>query len=150
VGLAAALFLGFNGLAFIAMLRWGAWPERIAAVLTMAYIVVSIFANPLDFGDLQVGIALTDVAYLIGLIVLMERWGRWWLVVAASAQLGVIVTHVLPFMAPGDSVMASYALRMGFWVVISLTFFIGAWEAWADRRYRLEETHHGESHHSPT
>jgi hypothetical protein len=80
--------------------------------------------------------------------VLTERRGRWWLVLATSAQLGVIITHIIPLIAPGDSVMASYALRMGFWIVISFAFFIGAWEAWADRRYRLEETQfHGQSRH---
>ncbi|CAN5194451.1 hypothetical protein BH09PSE1_BH09PSE1_19400 [soil metagenome] len=149
--MAAAIFLGFNILAFVALLRWGDRPERITVAMTIVYIAVSMVAGPLDIGDWRFGIALIDLMYLIGLVVLTERRGRWWLVLATSAQLGVIITHILPLIAPGDSVMASYALRMGFWIVISIAFFVGAWEAWADRRYRLEETHsHGQSRHHPS
>ncbi|CAN5439027.1 hypothetical protein BH10PSE1_BH10PSE1_21530 [soil metagenome] len=140
------ILLGFNALGFVALLRWGDWAERIAVAVIVVYIAISPFSALLLAGPWRLGTALSDAALLFALIVLTDRWGRWWLVLAAAAQVGVVVTHIVPLLVSGDPARASYTLRMIFWLVISLTFFIGAWEAWADRKYRLEETHHGESH----
>lgn len=145
-----AILYGFNALGFIALWRWGEWPERVAAAMTVVFIAVTPFVGQLHLGSWRVGVGLSDLALLIGFVILSERRGRWWLILASSAQLAVVVTHIVPMLVPGEFALAGYVLRLGFWLLISITFFIGAWEAWADRRYRLEETHHGQSRPNPS
>lgn len=147
--IATAILYGFNALGFGVLLRWGGRPERVAAMLMIAFIAATPFASALRIGDWRIGTALCDLVLLIGLLVLSERHGRWWLIFAASAQLVVVVTHVVPILASDEFALAGYFLRLGFWLLISITLFFGAWEAWADRKYRLEETRHGESYNPP-
>lgn len=126
-------------LAALVLLVWrGERPERIAALMIVALLVLEPLLDPLRINAWRVGGGLVNLALFAGFVWLAERWDRWWVVLAASVQLLLVLTFLMPLMTDEFSVRTGIALRLGLWAVISIILFIGAWEAWAAQRFARE------------
>lgn len=136
------VLLAANLIAALLLVWKGGRPERIAAVLILALLVLEPLAYPVRINAWRVGGGLVNLVFFLGLVWLAERWDRWWLVFVAAFQLLLIVTFLMPLMTDEFSVRTGIAIRLGLWAVISLLLFFGAWEAWADRRFVREGAHH--------
>lgn len=132
------LLLAANLVAFVLMWRFGDKPERYAVALVVTALVAGVFAQDWVAGSWRFGVALVNLALFLGLWGLAERSARWWLIGAAGLQLVSVLTHLLPLMTHENLVNTGVIARKAVWFVISGLFFIAAWEAWADRLFRLE------------
>lgn len=130
--------LAANFAAVVLLLWRGERPERIAAVMVLVLLVMEPLAYPFRINAWRAGGGLVNLAFLIGLVWLSERWDRWWLVFAAALQMLLCLTFMMPLMTNEFSVRTGVALRLGLWGGVSLFLFAGAWEAWAARRYARE------------
>lgn len=120
------------------MLRFGGWPERLGVALVAIYFALEILLGGMMFGNWRIGASIANLVLFVGLWTMSERWGRWWLVVAGGLQLVIVLTHVLPFTNPVHLINTGVILRKLGWAAISAVLFVAAWEAWADKRFRLE------------
>lgn len=134
--------LAANVLALLLLLLRGERPERIAAVLVIAILVIEPLAYPLRINAWRVGGLLVNLGLFVGLAWLAERWDRWWLIFVGGLQLLLTMTFLMPLMTDEFSVRTGIALRLGIWGAISLIFFVGVWEASAARRFAQEAAQH--------
>lgn len=136
MSLAIALY-ATNCAGFAALLRWGAAVDRLAVMAIAIFFVATPLIGPLEFGTWRVGYALVDTALCLALCWLADRRRRrWWLVLAAGALFLTAITHVIPVFAPDEFSMPGFFTRQGMWMLISAPLFAGAWESWADSKFR--------------
>ena len=128
-----------NALGLAAIVRLGGKEDRIAALLFVVAIAVTPWADGILLGNWRLGAALVDLALLLGFWILAERYERWWLVMATGFQLIAVITFLVPWLMPGAYFMwTGVTIRLAVWVLLSVTFFVGAWESWAARRFAKE------------
>lgn len=132
------ILLAANTIALGLLLWRGEWPERIGAALIATAIVAEPFVQGLQIGTWRLGLLLVNLSLFAGLIVLSERWDRWWTVFAAAFQLILVLTFLMPVMTSEFSNHTGVVIRLCLWAIISFILFAGAWEAWAARRFARE------------
>lgn len=135
------LLLVFNLVALGAVAWRGDRCERITVAVILAAILVEPFLQPIQISTWRIGVAVGNVALFLALWLLAERAERWWLVFAASIQLLIVATHLIPLTTDQSYTWSGVSLRLGLWSVLSLILFVGAWEAWAARKYAQEGAH---------
>lgn len=136
-----AFLLPANLIALALLLRYGGTEDRLGAVVFAGALIITPFVDHVLWGSWKAGAAGVDVLMLIGFWILAERYDRWWLVMAAGFQLIAVITFVIPWFQPGAYfVWTGVTLRIGVWLLLSITLFIGAWEAWAAQRFAREAT----------
>lgn len=91
------------------------------------------------WNGMRAGLLAMDLLCFVGLWLLAERAGRWWLVLAAGFQLIGLLGHLAPFLAQERLAWALITLLWGVWTLVSITVFFGVWEVLADRRFAREE-----------
>ncbi|HEY1071765.1 hypothetical protein [Brevundimonas sp.] len=127
-----------NLIAFTLLLWRGGMVDRLAVAALTAAQVLSAFLVPWDIDGFRVGVMLVDVALFGALWALAEHGRRWWLVACAGFQLIIVVSHLAPFFAHERLGWAAVTLQWAAWSFVSLTAFVGIWEALADRRFARE------------
>ena len=127
-----------NLIAFSLLLWRGETVERLAVAALTAAQVLSVLLVPWAIDGFRIGVMLVDVALFIALWALAERGGRWWLVACAGFQLIIVFSHLAPFFAHERLGWAAVTLQWGAWTLVSLTAFVGIWEATAARRFAQE------------
>ena len=127
-----------NLIAFSLLLWRGETVERLAVASLTAAQVLSVLLVPWDIDGFRIGVMLVDVALFIALWALAEHGGRWWLVACAGFQLIIVFSHLAPFFAHERLGWAAVTLQWGAWTLVSLTAFVGIWEATAARRFAQE------------
>ena len=127
-----------NLIAFSLLLWRGETVERLAVAALTAAQVLSVLLVPWDIDGFRIGVMLVDVALFIALWALAEHGGRWWLVACAGFQLIIVFSHLAPFFAHERLGWAAVTLQWGAWTLVSLTAFVGIWEATAARRFAQE------------
>ncbi len=136
-----------NVAAVLLLLRHGEWPERVAVGLVVFSWVGARLLAPLEIDNWRLGAAIVDTIILIAFWVMALRAHRWWLLPATGFQNIAFITYLVPWIVQGEAgryfVWTGVTIRMGVWLVISIILFAGAWEAWAARRFRLEEASNG-------
>lgn len=137
-----ALTYGANATAFAGIIRWGRGWERVAVGALMVSILADPFLAPLSIGTWRAGVAIPNAVLLAALWASAHRSDRWWLIAASSLQLVIVATHLLPVLTSVHLVWSGFMLRRSLYVIMSLVFLAGAWEALADRRLR-RGTQHG-------
>ena len=115
------------------LLRFGGRPERAAVLLVAASLLLEPIAGGITLNTWRIGTAALNLGLMAGLWVMAEKWDRWWLVLASSLQLIVVLTHLMPVMAPEFGVNTGVTIRLLMWALIIFSMFFGAWEASADR-----------------
>ncbi|HUH09059.1 MAG TPA: hypothetical protein VLZ73_00780 [Brevundimonas sp.] len=127
-----------NLIAFALLLWRGETVERLAVVALTAAQVVSVLLVPWDIDGFRIGVMLVDVALFAALWGLAEHGRRWWLVACAGFQLIIVFSHLAPFFAHERLGWAAVTVQWAAWCFVSLTAFVGIWEASAARRFARE------------
>ena len=130
--------LGANALAFALIARRGRWTDRLAILVLIGAIVIEELVDGLYWGGWRIGVAITNLVLFLVLWILAELGNRWWLVFASGFQLIIVLTHLIPLLRPGYLVDTGVAIRLLLWGLLSITFFVGALEAWAADRFARE------------
>lgn len=140
----ATVLLVISAFGLTALLAFGGRAERVAAVLIIANIVSTPFLEPFKIGEWRAGLAVLETVLFLALWAIVEIRGRWWLTAAAGLQLIVVLSHLLA-LSGAYFIWTAVSIRIGAAGLMSLTFFVGAWEAWADRRFAREARTHENS-----
>lgn len=128
-----------NLIALALLLRFGGGEDRLGAAVFAAALIITPLVDHILLGSWKAGAASVDAFMLIGFWILAERYDRWWLAMAAGFQLIAVITFIIPWLQPGAYfIWTGVTLRIGVWLLLSFTLFIGAWEAWAARRFAKE------------
>lgn len=116
--------------AVMALLLWkGRTPERIVVVALFAVQWGTPFVDHLFIGHFRWGVASLSFAMFCLLVGLALRYDRWWLLLAAGAQLIAVSTH-LAGIAGSDALLWSIvSTRMVVWFELLLLALFGVWEA---------------------
>jgi hypothetical protein len=129
-------------LAGLILLVWrGQWQERAAAAAVTVYLAATPLLEPIKFLNWRVGVAGAELVLFLIFWGLAEAARRWWLTAAAGFQLIAVLSFLVPIAIPDLFVWTGVAVRYGAWSLITFTLFAGAWEAWADSRFRRELDH---------
>jgi len=133
------IILILANLTAFALLLWrGERVERLAVVALTAAQVLSVILLPWNIHGFRVGVMLVDVALFGALWALAEHGRRWWLVACAGFQLIIVFSHLAPFFAHERLGWAAVTLQWVAWSFVSLTAFVGIWEASAAQRFARE------------
>lgn len=124
---AAALALA-NLIAACILLIFGRRPERIAVVIVILFLGATEVADQLTVDRVRYAVAGLDLALFLSFWALARYGDRWWLIDAAALQLLTVTTHVVPLISD-HYLWAQVTSRYLIWTLISVLFFIGAWEA---------------------
>lgn len=140
--------IGVTLVGVLALFRFGGWEERLVGALVLAMLVLVPFLEPIQIGNWRAGIAALELGFLISILWLTYVRDRWWLTALAGFQLIAVLTHIVPLLADGRHfVWTAVTIRMEVWLLICITFFVGAWEAWAARRFAREGGLHAQDKH---
>ncbi|QDH72080.1 hypothetical protein [Brevundimonas sp. M20] len=140
--------IGVTLVGVLALFCFGGWEERLVGVLVLALLVLVPLLEPLQIGTWRAGIAALELVFLIAILWLTYARDRWWLTALAGFQLISVLTHLVPLLADGRHfVWTAVTIRMEVWLLICITFFVGAWEAWAARRFAREGGSHAQDKH---
>lgn len=126
------LSLLLEGLTYgvMALLLWkGRTPERMVVVALFALQWGTPLVDHLFIGHFRWGVAALSFAMFGLLVGLALRYDRWWLLLAAGAQLIAVSTH-LAGIAGSDALLWSIvSTRMVVWFELLLLALFGVWEA---------------------
>ena len=116
--------------AVMALLLWkGRTPERIVVVALFTLQGGTPFVDHLFIGHFRWGVASLSFAMFCLLVGLALRYDRWWLLLAAGAQLIAVSPH-LASIAGSDALLWSIvSTRMVVWFELLLLALFGVWEA---------------------
>ncbi|MFN3837327.1 MAG: hypothetical protein ACK4MI_06375 [Brevundimonas sp.] len=116
--------------AVMALLLWkGRTPERIVVVALFVLQFGTPLVDHLFVGQLRWGVAILSFAMFCLLTTLALIYDRWWLLLAAGAQLIAVSTH-LAGPAGSDALLWSIvSTRMVVWFELMLLALFGVWEA---------------------
>ena len=132
----------------LALFCFGSWEERLVGVMVLALLVLVRLLEPLQIGTWRAGIAGMELTFLIAILWLTYVRDRWWLTALAGLQLISVLTHLVTLLAAGQHfVWTAVTIRLEVWLLICVTFFVGAWEAWAARRFAREGAFHAQDKH---
>lgn len=138
--LALAIY-AINLAAFVLLVRNGKQEDWWAAGLFILSLIASPFLEPLTFGTWRAGSCVLNSITLVVLWAIAFRGDRWWLILATIIQTVTTATHLIPLFDHGLLVWSGVLLRNVLYILLSGVFFMGAWEAWADQRFRQEANH---------
>ena len=122
-----------------ALFRYGETEERAMAVIVLVLLVAVRLVEPIRIDTWRAGVAALDLAFLLAAVAFALLRDRWWLTALAGFQAIAVLTHVVPLVAQHRHFSwTGVTIRLEVWLLICLTFFAGAWEAWAARRFNRE------------
>ena len=114
----------------LALLVWkGKRPEREAAAGLFVAQWASGWVDHLVIGQFRWAVAAISISLLALLVRLSLRHQRWWLLLAAGAQILAVGTHISSLMGPDALTWSIVTTRMVAWVEIMVLALFGVWEA---------------------
>lgn len=149
MSIATVAIIVFTLAGVFALWRFGAWEERLVGGMVIALLVLVHLVEPFQIGTWRAGVAGLELAFLVAVWTLVYLRDRWWLTALTGLQLISVLTHVAALAGPHHFVWTAVTVRLGVWILICLTFFVGAWEAWADRRFAREGHLNDPVHNQP-
>lgn len=120
-----------NLIAAATILWFGRREERVIILVAIAYVCLPPLVYDYQFNTFRYGVFLLEVVWMCVLLWGSLRLDRWWPLVAASAQLLALLSHILPFLFFKVYLWSAVTVRLGLWAVVSFVLLLGAWEAWA-------------------
>lgn len=137
----ATIILVFTIVA-LGLLGWkGSREERLVVVAVLASLVAAPLLEPIRIGTWRLGVAGLDLGLWLFALALAFRCDRWWLTAFAGFQGLAVLTHLGTLLLPGNFTWTVVTLRLAVWTLICLAFLAGAWEAWADRKFKKDVGH---------
>jgi len=133
------VLIAANAVGFSLLLWKGRSDDRLAVLVMTLTLIGSFALAEVTWNGMRAGLLAMDLLCFVGLWLLAERAGRWWLVLAAGFQLIGLLGHLAPFLAQERLAWALITLLWGVWTLVSITVFFGVWEVLADRRFAREE-----------
>lgn len=115
---------------------WGGRPERTAAVLFTALVLITPLVQPLSVGQWRWGVAITSLFTFSGLLWLALKCDRWWLIFAAGCQLLALFTHMISLLLIDSLVWTAVTLRWISWGGVLACAVFGVWEGRTLERLR--------------
>lgn len=126
-------------LGVVALIRWGGPEERAVAAIVLFLLVAVRLVEPVKLDTWRIGVAALDIGFLAVAVLLALLRDRWWLTALSGFQAIAVLTHLVPLLAQHRHfTWTGVTIRLEVWLLICLTFFAGAWESWAARRYSRE------------
>lgn len=143
----ATILLMLGVFALLLLLLVGDWGERSASAIYLAALAATPMVDHLNIQNWRYGVAGIEVMVLVGIWILAEIRDRWWLTAAAGFQLIAVLTFLIPWLMPPGVyfVWTEVTIRYAVWVLLVLTFLVGAWESLAAKRFAMEATSHAQS-----
>lgn len=123
------ILLGLTAGALLMMLLKGRVAERLAAVAFLAAMLLSALFDRVVHDGVRWVVAVISIALFATLAALSLANTRWWLLVAAGAQLVALATHVAAIIDPDLQAWASVSIRYLVWLEMMLLGLFGVWEA---------------------
>ena len=131
----------------MAPLAWrGTLHDRSAVAAVLLYVAAGEVLETVMWGSWRAGSAGLDLLLFLSLWWAAERSDRWWLILVAGFQLLAVATHLIPLVQPGFLYWTGTTIRLVVWGLMSISFFVGAWEVWAANRFAREERSHVKIH----
>ena len=131
--LLALLLFALNLIGGLAVLKWGEINERAIIGVMAVYIFAVPLLEPFEIESIRIGVFGAEVILFACLFVATGRVARWWLIMAAGAQLIAVISHLVPLFVTDLYIWTSVSVRRFAGCVISLSLLLGAWETWARR-----------------
>lgn len=114
----------------MALLLWkGRTPERIVVVALFMLQWGTPLVDGLFIGHFSWGVAILSFAMFCLLAGLALRYDRWWLLLAAGAQLIALSTHFAGVAGSDALLWSIVSTRMVVWFELLLLAVFGVWEA---------------------
>ncbi len=114
----------------LALLLWkGRTPERIVALALIVLQWGSPLIDHLFIGQFRWAVASLSFGMFCLLVTLSLRYDRWWLLLAAGAQLIALSTHFAAVAGSGALLWSIVSTRMVIWFELLLLSSFGVWEA---------------------
>ena len=129
------LFWAILGGAIVLGLGVGRTPERIGAAVIAAAAVATAAVNQPDDVSARLAIAVINFILLAVLTSLALSAIRWWLLVAAGAQLAAVIVQLAVLFAASTDVLTVWTVRASVTtqrvcnIVVIFSLAWGAWEA---------------------
>lgn len=120
-----------NSIAAATIMWFGQREERVIILVAIAYVCLPPLVHDYQFNTFRYGVFALEVVWMFVLLWGALRLDRWWPLVAASAQLLALLSHILPLLFFKVYLWSAVTVRLGLWAVVSLILLMGAWEAWA-------------------
>jgi hypothetical protein len=115
--LSVPFYYALLALCWIYALRWGGSPERIGATALVVGSVLTLVAavsSTTEYGSVEIGVFLVDVATLVAFLALALRAERYWTLWIAALQLIGTAGHAVKLMDP-NVIPRAYAFVTVFW-----------------------------------
>lgn len=114
----------------MAFLLWkGRTPERIFVVALFILQWGTPLVDHLFIGHFRWAVAMLSFAMFCLLVGLSLRYDRWWLLLAAGAQLIAVSTHLAGMVGSDALLWSIVSTRMVVWFELLLLAIFGVWEA---------------------
>lgn len=128
------LFYYMSTAAIFALAWWkGGSPERLGViVLAVAYFATGVVKDVV-WNEMRIGVAAVDLALAAILTGLALTRRRWWLLVAASNQILVVLAHFAALSDPALGLRVSVASRWAFGLIALYALSGGVLEHWLAR-----------------
>lgn len=106
----------------------GARPERAVVAILLACYLSLPFVQGWRWGEVLIGIAITDLVGWLAFIWLSLRYDRWWLLIATGAQTLNLMAHPVLLLVPEITVRESVAAQWVFSLVSLYSLLLGVLE----------------------
>lgn len=133
-----ALFLLATALGLLALVSLGDAGDRWMVLAVVVSLALTPLLESWQYDNIRVGVAVVEIGFFGVLWLFAERTNRAWATAAAGFQLVSVLSFVPAAVGAESFVWSGVALRYGAWGLITLTFFGGGLECWAERRLRRE------------
>lgn len=129
---------GLNLVAFAFLARNAEVEDWLGMSMYVAALILELLVSDIRINTWMAGLAGVNLLLFLGLWYLAERYDRWWLFLGAITQLATVATHASPIFNGDHWVDSGIAFRNVLYVLTSVIFFVGAWEAREARRFARE------------
>lgn len=95
----------------------------------MAAFAATHFATPFEIEGWRAGVAAVDASAFVLLLLLSNRFDRWWLIGAAAVQLVTVMTHVVGLVEPDLFLRTNVLIRWIMGLALLCLMMVGPFES---------------------
>lgn len=110
----------------------GGHPERLGATVLLSAAAIELFIVDWRLGELEAGIAGTQMVLLAIFAGIGFKSERWWPLAVTACLVLLIMVHLLTVLTP-LSFFAATSARVGLWLLLHVVVLAGVGERWLAR-----------------